>query len=212
MAGTRFHPSVKSARLIGSVLAVLDRALTGHRKRRRPCFGGIVPGAQAQGDQRKRVDFAGALQVLPGLKALECIAAILIPDPAGRLGSQIALGHQSLLNLLIPLRRWSHLAGPPGYSPPLLASFRRGRSGSHRLGMAPLCRAGLGCSAFGGRGSGRGLMRNAGCKRPLAGGGVGRNGLGRGLGGRFCRRRRLCHSRRWFPGLRLRWRHGGIRH
>src|ERR1017187_10317126 len=130
------------------MLGVLDRTLAGRRKRRRPGFRGIVLGAQAQGDQRKRIDLAGALQLLLALKAFEGAAAILIPHAAGLFGFQITLGHQRLLNLLIPLWRWSHLPGPPGRWPPLPAAPRGGRSGSSRLTMAPICHAGFGVCAL----------------------------------------------------------------
>lgn len=210
----RFHPRTHSTRLGRSILAVLDRALAGHRKRRRPGCRGIVLGTQSQCNQRKRIDFAAALQFLLALKAFEGVAAILIPHPACLLGFQIALGYQCLLNLLIPLRRWSHLPSPPGHCPPLPAALRGGRSGSRCLGMAPICRAGSGGRALAGRGgSGGGPMCCAGCNRSLGGNRPGRDRLGRGLCGRFCRRCRLRRRRRRrFLGLRLRWRRSGIRH
>src|ERR1039458_1603389 len=148
LIGMRFHPRTHSTRLGRSILAVLDRALAGHRKRRRPGCRGIVLGTQSQCDQRKRIDFAAALQFLLALKAFEGVAAILIPHPACLLGFQIALGYQCLLNLLIPLRRWSHLPSPTGDRLALPAALRGGRSGSRCLGMAPICRAGSGGPAL----------------------------------------------------------------
>src|ERR1035438_5830122 len=170
LIGMRFHPRTHSTRRGRSILAVLDRALAGHRKRRRPGCRGIVLGTQSQCNQRKRIDFAAALQLLLALKAFEGVAAILIPHPACLLGFQIALGHERLLNLLIPLRRWSHLPSPPGHCPPLPAALRGGRFGSRCLGMAPICRAGSGGRALAGRGgSGGGPMCCAGCNRSLGG-------------------------------------------
>src|ERR1039458_667356 len=80
LIGMRFHPRTHSTRRGRSILAVLDRALAGHRKRRRPGCRGIVLGTQSQCNQRKRIDFAAALQLLLALKAFEGVAAILIPD------------------------------------------------------------------------------------------------------------------------------------
>lgn len=211
----RFHPSARSIRPHRSILAVLDRALAGHRQGRRTGFRGIVLGTQSQCDQRKRIDFAGALQLLLALKTLEGIAAILIPHPACLLGFQIALGHQRLLDLLVPLRSWSHLPRPPGRWPALPAASGGGRSGSRELGMAATRRAGFGRDALAGRGSSsRGLMRHAGCNRSLAGSRLRGDRLGRGLYGWFRHDRRVFghNRRRRFLGLRLRRCRGGTRH
>src|SRR5208283_184018 len=103
-----------SIRLQRPVLPVLGRAWARRLYERRGLgFGGIVPGAKAQRDQRERIDLAGTLQVLLALKSFEGVAATRPPRPACVLRLQVALRHQRLLNLLVTLRRWSHLARPP---------------------------------------------------------------------------------------------------
>ena len=69
-------------------------------------------GAQAQRDDRKRVQLAAGLQVLILLKAAQCIGRIPIPCAAG-LSVQITLLGERFLNLSVAVRRGRRLSRAP---------------------------------------------------------------------------------------------------
>jgi len=73
----------------------------------------VVLGAEAEGDQRKRIEFSGGFQFLLGLEASEGIYGILVPGAGGLFGLEVAAGDQGILNLFVPFRGGRHLARTP---------------------------------------------------------------------------------------------------
>ena len=98
----------------------------------------IVLRTQSQGDERKRIDLAGGIQDLLGLKLLQGIGGRCAPGAIGIFRRQVAPGHQGALDLLITIGRGGGLAIAP-----------RGMRNGRFLGLPDDCRHGGSCRQIG---------------------------------------------------------------
>ncbi len=92
---------------------------------------GVSLGAQAERDQRKRIDLAVGIEILFGLEPLQSVGGGRIPTSVGLFGLEVALGGERLLDLAIAVRRGGKLAiapsGSGAFGGRFLAAFGRGR-------------------------------------------------------------------------------------